>query len=103
MGYRPVPGILLTDGTVRNRPGLHSPGQTAGWKPPPGPSTHPAAGLAGSAQRASPDGPPRWACPYRVTAYRTSGAMMSANAVRARLRRDLTVPRFTPVMSAISS
>ena len=35
--------------------------------------------------------------------YRTSGAMMSAKAVRARLRRDLTVPRFTPVISAISS
>lgn len=36
-------------------------------------------------------------------AYRTNGAMMSAKAVRARLRRDFTVPRFTPVISAISS
>ena len=35
--------------------------------------------------------------------YLTSGAMISAKAVRARLRRDLTVPRLTPVMSAISS
>ncbi len=35
--------------------------------------------------------------------YLTSGSMISANAVRARLSRDLTVPRFTPVMSAISS
>ena len=36
-------------------------------------------------------------------AQRTSGAMISANAVRARLSRDFTVPRFTPVISAISS
>ena len=35
--------------------------------------------------------------------YRTSGPMMSAKAVRARLSRDFTVPRFTPVISAISS
>ena len=35
--------------------------------------------------------------------YLTNGAMMSAKAVRARFSRDFTVPRFTPVMSAISS
>ena len=35
--------------------------------------------------------------------YRTSGATTSANAARARLSRLFTVPRFTPVISAISS
>jgi len=33
----------------------------------------------------------------------TSGAMIRAKLFRARFNRDFTVPRFTPVMSAISS
>jgi hypothetical protein len=39
----------------------------------------------------------------RSAPYLTNGAMISAKAVRARFSRDFTVPRFTPVMSAISS
>ena len=41
--------------------------------------------------------------PAPATRYFNAGEMISANEVRARLRRDFTVPRLHPVISAISS
>lgn len=41
--------------------------------------------------------------PDRRDCYPIAGSMISANAARARLSRDFTVPRLHPVISAISS